>query len=136
MRKLIATETNIAALIARITLGICMFPHGLEKLQNSAATIAQFQGGMNIPPVFGWAAILAESVGSVLLMLGLLTRAAAASLVITMLVAILLVHGKNGLSLAQKGFEYNLALTGLGLIPLIVGGGTLSLDKMIAVKQA
>jgi len=60
-----------------------------------------------------------------------LTRIASAGLVINMLVAIALVHFKNGFFLSGgpggPGYEYNVALIAMALSLLIAGPGAVSI---------
>ena len=67
-----------------------------------------------------------------MLMLGLGARLASIPIIFTMLVAIAMVHGKNGFSMAESGFEYNLVLIAGALPILRNGGGLFSLDSLIA----
>jgi putative oxidoreductase len=76
-------------------------------------------------------------VGGVGLIVGFLTRFSAASLIVIMIGAIVLAHGKNGFflgsgpesTMAEAGFEYNLALIGLLLPILICGAGRFSIGR-------
>jgi putative oxidoreductase len=63
--------------------------------------------------------------------LGLLTRAGALFLAITMLVAMFGVHWSGGFFLSSRGIEYTVALLGMSLALLIAGGGRLSIDERL-----
>jgi isovaleryl-CoA dehydrogenase len=78
------------------------------------------------------AANLAEFVGGLALIIGLLARPAAAVLAVTMLVAIVTVHMANGFFMSNNGYEFALALLVISLAVLVEGAGKLSLDKQIA----
>ena len=70
-----------------------------------------------------------ELLGGFALLLGLLTRWAAAGLLIIQVGAILTVTAARGFSFAAGGgFEYNLALAAMCLTLILVGGGTLAVD--------
>ena len=60
----------------------------------------------------------------------------AASLIVIMLGAIGMVHGKNGFFLSNGGFEYNLALIGLLAPILIVGPGTFAVGRFLPLPKS
>jgi len=89
----------IPLLALRIYLAFVFFMPGLMKLKNITAT-AQFFGSMHfpLPTLMAYLAGMAETVGAVLLLIGLLTRWMTIPLMIVMLVAIFAVHWDNGWS--------------------------------------
>jgi len=79
------------------------------------------------------AAGLAETVGGLLLIIGLFTRVAASSLVVVMLVAIGFVHLDAGM-FDKGGYEFQLLLL-VGVVSLLIqGSGKYSLDEIINKK--
>jgi putative oxidoreductase len=138
------TNNSSAPLIARLMLGIVMFPHGAQKAlgwfggYGFSGTMGFFTGTMHIPAVFAFLAILAEFAGSLGLITGLLGRLAAFGIATNMVVAILTTHAANGFFMnwfgnqKGEGFEYHLLALGLALIVLIHGAGKASLDALIA----
>lgn len=130
-------------LIARLVLGLVMFPHGAQKAlgwfggYGFSATMGFFTGQMHIPAFFAFLAIMAEFAGSIGLILGLLSRVSAFGIAVNMLVAVVMVHASNGLFMnwtsTQKGegFEYHLLALGLALIVIVVGGGKWSVDSVL-----
>jgi uncharacterized membrane protein YphA (DoxX/SURF4 family) len=91
-----------------------------------------------VPPMPGtltwhgaqYAVAWGELLGGIALLLGLLTRVAALGLIIIQVGAIWTVTGMKGFSLAQGGgYEYNLALIAMCLALVVVGGGTLAVDR-------
>lgn len=73
----------------------------------------------------------AEFFGGLALVVGLLVRPAAVSLLIAMLVAIVSVHWVNGFFITENGFEYAMILALISAVLLIEGAGKLSLDRRI-----
>jgi putative oxidoreductase len=144
LQRIISTQCSIAPLIARLTLGVVMFPHGAQKAlgwyggHGFAGTMGFFTGMMHIPAFLAVLAIAAEFLGSLGLIVGLFSRIAAFGIAVNMVVAILTVHVANGFFMnwmgTQKGegFEYHLLAIGLALIVMIQGGGAFSLDKMFS----
>jgi putative oxidoreductase len=79
---------------------------------------------------------IGEFFGGLGLIFGFLTRFSAASLIVIMIGAIAMVHGKNGFFQQDGGFEYNLALIGL-LVPLFLcGPGRVSIANLLMPKSS
>ena len=146
LQLLFSTSNSTAPLIARLMLGVVMFPHGAQKMlgwfggYGFSGTMNFFTGTMHIPAVFAFLAILAEFAGSLGLMAGLFSRVAAFGIASVMTVAILTTHAANGFFMnwygnqKGEGFEYHLLAIGLALIVLIHGGGKASLDSVLQHK--
>ena len=128
---LVRTQSQVGALIARVTLGVCMVPHGFQKLNHFGDTIKSFSDNSGVPAPLAFLVILSESFGAVGLILGVLGRFCAFGNACVMAGAIVLVHGKKGFMLKDGGFEYNLALLGLALAVMVMGSGALSFDRWL-----
>lgn len=137
------TSDDIGAFIARITLGIVILPHGLQKLLGlfggaGYSGTVEFFVSSGVPAFVAILIIIGESFGAIGLIVGFLSRLAALGITIIMLGAIVTVHLQNGFFMnwagtaAGEGFEYHLLAVGLGLIVLIKGGGVWSVDRSIA----
>lgn len=148
LQRLTQTGTDIAPLVARLTLGLVMFPHGAQKAlglfggYGFSGTMGFFTGQMGIPAAFAALAIAAEFLGSLGLIFGALSRIAAFGIAANMLVAVLMVHGKFGFFMnwygaqAGEGFEYHLLAIGLALIVMVKGAGAWSLDGVLGRRSA
>jgi putative oxidoreductase len=146
IRQLFKTEDNLSGTILRIFLGGVIFPHGAQKLLGwfggggFSASMRGFESNFHIPTVFALLAILAESVGAVALIAGFFTRIAALAVSMNMVVAICLVHWKNGFFMnwagtgKGEGFEYHLLAVAIGLALMVKGGGRWSVDGVIAKR--
>ena len=129
LHSLMSALSPYANLIVRVLVGAIMLAHGLQKFGNPAMVKGMVASlGFPAPEVFAWVLILVEAVGGALLILGLLTRYAALSIMIAMLVAVFGVHLKNGF-IGQGGYEYPLLIAAVCLRYFVKGGGKLSLDK-------
>ena len=147
-RKLIATDDDVASLVLRVSLGVVFFPHGAQKVlgwfggYGLSGTMQGFTQGMGIPTVFAALAIAAEFLGSLGLIVGLLTRVAAFGIAVNMVVAIVLVHGQFGFFMnwfgnqKGEGYEYHLLAIAIAIALMIKGGGKASIDRALTVKQA
>src|SRR5882762_1276334 len=95
---LFKTSDSFAPLIARLTLGFVMLPHGAQKAlgwfggHGFSGTMNFFTGQMHIPALFAFLGITAEFAGSIGLITGFLSRLSAFGIAVTMLVATLTVH--------------------------------------------
>src|SRR3989441_439058 len=80
MKALFATDESWSSLILRVMLGVVMFPHGAQKLLGwfggfgFAGTMGFFTDKMHLPAVIAFLVIIGESLGSLALILGFLTR--------------------------------------------------------------
>jgi putative oxidoreductase len=130
---------DVSLLLLRIIVGVIFAAHGAQKLfgvwggRGLAATVAPPPDGMG---PLGYLVTIGEFFGGLGLIVGFLTRFSAASLIVIMIGAIAMVHGKNGFFQQAGGFEYNLALIGLLLPIFICGPGKLSIGRWFMPKSA
>jgi putative oxidoreductase len=120
-------------LVLRLAVGAVFVMHGGQKIfVIGPRNIAGFLGPMGFPLPMVWAIVLmlTEFLGGVALILGIFTRYAAALLAIVMLVAISVVHLKNGFFL-PRGFEYTLVLLAANLALILSGPGALALGGRV-----
>jgi putative oxidoreductase len=144
MKFLLKTNNSFAPTLARLTLGIVMFPHGAQKVlgwfggYGFSGTMNYFTQQMHIPAVFAALAIAAEFLGSLGLITGFLSRIAAFGIAVNMIVAVKMVHAANGFFInwfgnqKGEGYEYHLLAIGLALIVMIYGAGKVSVDAALA----
>ena len=141
MKKLFVTNSSdYGALVLRIALAAVILPHGLQK------AVGMFGGpgfdgamgfltGLGVPAIIAMLVIIAESLGALGILFGFLTRFCAAAIVVDMIGAILIVHAKNGFFAGNGGYEYLLALIGIGLVLVMNGGGAWSIDSVLQKKM-
>ena len=142
-RGLFRTPDDGTLAVMRLVAGAVFFAHGAQKAlgwfggNGFNTTMGYFTQNMHIPAILAIAAILAELVGGILLILGLFTRIAAIGIAVNMVVAILLVHQKNGLFMnwtgtqGGEGFEFHLLAIAIAITLIVRGAGALSLDRAI-----
>ncbi|MEO8030424.1 MAG: DoxX family protein [Gemmatimonadota bacterium] len=147
LKKLLSTDHDRTTLLVRLALGLVIFPHGAQKalgLFGGAGwhgTIGFF-ATIGIPTAFAALAILAEFLGSLGLISGLLTRVAAFGILCNMVVAVVMVHLPNGFFMnwygnqKGEGFEYHILAGSMALYLIIRGGGAASLDGVLSSKVA
>lgn len=128
----IPVAPDCGLLLLRVWLGLSMFLiHGLAKLQNFGATVTRFHDAMGIPKVFGGAAVLAESVCSILLVIGLATRLSATLLAVTMAVAFVKVHQMILTQGNPQSGELAFLYLGGFVALILAGGGRFSADAKV-----
>jgi len=144
LETIFAPYSNLGLLILRLAMGIIFLVHGWPKLDPNSpmkgpAGFGGFlkQMGVPLPIFFGWVVALLETVGAVLLILGLGTRLLAVGFAVNMLVAIFVAKRrvmKVGFSAQQAtGWEFDFALLGGALALLFTGAGTIALDPFVGL---
>jgi putative oxidoreductase len=146
--RLLRTRTDLTLTLARVALALVFLGHGSQKVfglfggLGFDGTLEMFQRTMGIPPALTVMAMTAEVLGGLGLLVGLLTRIAASTVLIVMILAPFL----NGLYVRffmnwtgknpGEGFEYHMLAIALILSVLVHGGGALSLDRLLARREA
>lgn len=141
LQSLVATGDSFAATALRLALGVMILPHGLQKTlgwfggYGFQGSMGYLTGTVGAPWIFALLAILAESVGGLMLIAGFGTRVAALGVGGVMLVAATQ-HWANGFFMnwfgQQKGegVEFHLLALGIVVALLFLGGGRLSVDGL------
>src|SRR5205085_5210822 len=144
IRKLIATDNDIATTLVRLMVGIIFFAHGAQKMvgwfggYGFRGTMGFFTGVMHIPALLAFLAIAAEFFGGLGLIFGLFTRVAAFGVFCNMVVAVAMVHRQFGFFMnwagTQKGegFEFHLLALGITVFLIIRGSGAASVDRLLS----
>jgi len=142
-RKIIHTADDHALTIVRVVLGIVFFAHGAQKVLGwfggggFDGTMKFFTQNLGIPAFLAVLAILAELLGGIGLLVGLLSRIAAFGIGMIMAVAVLMVHAPNGFfmnwfgSQRGEGFEFHLLAIAMALLIMVRGAGAWSLDRVL-----
>jgi putative oxidoreductase len=122
-------------LLFRLILAFGFFGPAMIKLQNIDGVVSFFRE-LNIPyPAVGaYLAAIFETLGVILLVLGLFTRLISIPLMFMMIVAIITVHWVNGYPAGNNGFQIPLMYFSMLLALFILGPGKVSLDGLIKRK--
>jgi putative oxidoreductase len=143
LESLISTPSDWSFTIARVVLGLIFFAHGAQKLlgwyggPGLAKSMQTFTEHLHLPSALAFLVIAGEFLGGIGLVVGLLSRAAALFIALTMLGAIAMVHLRHGLFLnwfgnkKGHGIEYHLLAIALSLVVIIKGAGAFSLDRLV-----
>jgi putative oxidoreductase len=147
LRSLIDTTDSRIAMLARLALGIVIFPHGAQNLlgwyggPGLEAALGSYSG-LGIPSFLGWLVILTEFAGGLALIIGFLGRLMALAIAITLVVAVLTLHWSVGFfmnwngQLNGEGFEFHILAITLALIVMILGSGAVSVDRALTTRPA
>ncbi|MFN2275089.1 MAG: DoxX family protein [Anaerolineales bacterium] len=124
------TLTEIGKLILRLTLGILILFHGMDKLVHGIGPIQEMVTGRGLPGFLAYGVYLGEILGPLLLVAGFHARIGAGLIAINMVIAILLVHTGDLLGLSPHG-GWRLELQGMYLFTalslMLMGPGRFSL---------
>jgi putative oxidoreductase len=128
---------DLAWLLVRLTAGGFLFVHGFQKI--TALTVAGFaenslaRRGIEPSLLFAYVIFFNETIGAILIMLGLFTRVAATMIGIEFLIITFVAHWPNGFGWTQPrgGWEFplfwGLIIAAIGLR----GGGPYSVDRLL-----
>jgi putative oxidoreductase len=130
----------------RLIVGFGFLQHGYAKLARGPEHFINLLHAMGLPGDFllGWATIIVEIIGGLLILLGALVPLVTMPMAIVLLVAIITVHLPNGFSsiklesfdaagahFGQPGYETDLLYLA-GLVALCLGGaGPFSIDGIL-----
>ncbi len=119
---------NLGLLLLRVTIGCMMLVHGLPKLMSLLSGTIEFADPLGLGPQLSLFLAVGAEVGcSLLLIFGLFTRLATLPLIITMGVAITIIHGADPYSKKEMALLYLLPYLTL----LLTGAGQFSLDQLV-----
>ena len=113
--------------VFRILVGLMFLLHGIGKVQGIYA------GSLALFSLMGLAALI-ETLGGLLILIGLAVRPAALVSALEILIAYFMAHASKGLSPLSNGGEAALLYFAAFLVLLGYGSGAFSLDKMLARK--
>jgi putative oxidoreductase len=137
-----------APVAIRLGLAVIFIAHGGQKLfgiwggPGLQTTIEAFERSIAVPSYLTLIVVGTEFFGGLTVLVGFLTRIAAAGLAADMVAAIIKVHLMNGFFLNWSitpgkghGYEFNLALLAMSIALLLSGPGKFALDRMLGIEQ-
>jgi putative oxidoreductase len=127
------TASVLALTLLRVVVGGLFVVHGAMKLADISGTAAGFaKGGIPMPELAAYLAILGEFFGGLGLLLGALTPLAAMGPVLVMASAIWFVHRGHGMLNQNNGWEWPLTLLLVSLFFVAHGPGPISIDELVS----
>jgi putative oxidoreductase len=137
LKKLLAPHVDLAPLVLRLTLALIFVTSGYTKIVQAFPLTEKLSLG--VQTAVGWGEFLC----GLALLVGLLSRVAAAGIIVIMVGAIALVTGgydlipmdfgpgNQGLNMKVGGQALNFAVIGLALALILLGSGMFSLDHLL-----
>jgi putative oxidoreductase len=129
---------DLAALVLRLVVGGIFFYEGYHKIasppdafrgRNGLAALIAKQG-FPFPKLTADLVTLAEAVGGVMIVAGLLTRLALIPLIVTVGLAAFVFKRKDGFA---GGWDWPFSVFGSSLALLLIGSGGYSLDALFGI---
>ncbi|TGK02873.1 DoxX family protein [Leptospira langatensis] len=141
--SLVQTRDGLAPLFLRLGLAICIFPHGAQKAMGwfdgagFETAMDYFTSTLGAPYFLGVLVIGFEFVGTIALVLGLLTRIWAFGIGVTLVVAAS-THASYGFFMnwfgdkGGEGFEYHILAVAMAFALFFFGSGSFSIDRKLS----
>jgi putative oxidoreductase len=128
-----SSRFDAALLILRIASGIVFLYHGSAILFGAFGGPGpeKFAGFLHAPKIIGYLVGLAQFLGGLAILFGVLIRIGAVCIVIVMLGAIFLVHLHHGFDVSKGGIEFALTQLLIALALLLTGAGQYSLSGIL-----
>src|SRR5690606_4653327 len=102
-----AASVDLALLIARVGIGVLMLVHGISKIPMLSQSPIHFYDFMGLgDQVSLWLALFAEIGCSILIIFGFATRLTVIPLIITMFVAVFIIHAEDPFVKQEMGLHY------------------------------
>jgi uncharacterized membrane protein YphA (DoxX/SURF4 family) len=142
--NLMKHPVDVAAIILRVGVALVFVFHGYLKVVVGTESPAQLVSGVSQSTMMavGWA----ELALAILIAVGLFTRPAAVALIVLQAVAMGLVSGTQMMPQIVRaqgkaeyltiGAEFNMALISMCLALVVLGGGHIAVDHLIAKRLA
>lgn len=146
LKRIFATDNSYSLLLLRITLGVVMGAHGVQKAFGWFGgygwnnTIGYFNS-VGLSDFFGALVILVETLGAFLLIIGFAGRINAAAMAVVMVGAFVIDHLPNGFYMnwfggtRGEGFEFDILFWAIALVITFNGSGRFSVDRLISTHQ-
>lgn len=127
-----AFSDDMGKLILRLTLGILMLLHGINKFQNGIDGIKFLVTRSGLPEFLAYGVYVGEVLAPILIIIGLYTRISSLIYGLTMVFAIYLAHANEIFALNDKGasaIELQLLFMFGAFALMFLGAGKISADK-------
>ncbi len=123
---------DIAKLILRLTVGIMILFHGVEKIINGISGVKYLTTSAGLPEFLAYGVYVGEIVMPILILLGVYARVASLVLAFNMLVAIFLAYGNSLFTLGKHGapsFELPFLYLVMSILIFMIGSGKYAVNS-------
>jgi putative oxidoreductase len=118
---------DLGKLFLRLSVGLVLLLHGINKLQHGVAWITGPLGEVGLPGFIAYGVYIGECIAPLMVIVGFRTRIAAPFMVVNMVMAILLAHRHQIFSIKEAGGGWAIELDALILLGSLalffLGGG-------------
>jgi len=117
-------------LLLRLTVGLLMLPHGIDKLMGGAQGLFGLMRANGFPEWLAYLSIVGEFIAPVLIIIGICTRPAAWVVAVHMVVALALAHTSHLFAIGNTGglrIELQLFFLLGAVVVALMGAGRYSL---------
>lgn len=137
LKDRVSKLTDLPPLFFRLILAVGFYKPATMKLKNFEGIVEWFGSmGMPLPKLNAFLATGTETLGVILLLLGLATRLISIPLIIVMIVAITTVHLGNGFDAGNNGWEIPLYYILMLFSLIVTGPGKFSIDNIIQSRSS
>ena len=110
------------------SIGVIFIVHSLKKFDPSWQ---EWLISIGIPPELQLPIALAEFIGGILLVVGVLTRIASSIFAVILLGAIFHIRWENGFFVSKGGWEWDLVMLAAVLAIIVAGPGRISISHLV-----
>jgi putative oxidoreductase len=124
-------SNDLAKLLLRLSVGIMILFHGLDKIINGIGGIKHLVVSAGLPEFFAYGIYIGEIVMPIFIIIGAYARVASAVVALNMAVAIFLAYGGAIFSLGKHGapvFELPFLYLVMSIVIFILGSGKYALN--------
>ncbi len=111
----------------RASIGVIFIVHSLKKFDSSWQ---EWLVSIGMPPEMQLPIALAEFIGGILLIVGVLTRVTGSIFAVILLGAIFHIRWENGFFVSQGGWEWDLVMLAVVLTIIATGPGRISISHI------
>jgi putative oxidoreductase len=122
---------EIAKLILRLSVGVMVLFHGLDKIINGIGGVKHLTASAGLPEFLAYGVYVGEVIVPILILLGAYARAASLVLAFNMCVAIFLAYGSSLFTLGKHGapaFELPFLYLVMSILIFMFGSGKYALN--------
>ncbi len=123
---------DIAKLILRLSVGVMILFHGVEKIINGISGVKHLTVNAGLPEFLAYGVYVGEIVMPILIILGVYARIASLVLAFNMLVAIFLAYGGSLFTLGKHGapsFELPFLYLVMSVVIFMIGSGKYAVNS-------
>lgn len=112
----------------RASVGVIFIAYGLQKFD---PIWREHLIGFGLPPELQIPIALAETIGGIFLIVGILSRITGVIFSVILVDAIFHIRWNNGFFIAKGGWDYDLALIAMTLFIVVMGSGGISISSRL-----